>query len=181
MSRQSAEASAPERCAPGGGSSRATFACSERANSLSNALRRSSSRTSRAASASLAPCARSSAYRSSMCCANSSAISCSRSARRPSWARRSRTSLVQSGTGGSDDLADGVHELEPALALLLHGLAAGGGDVVVAAATLPRLLDPFALDPSALFHAIEQRIERRHLKLHDAAGARLDELAQLVA
>src|SRR5262249_55714455 len=50
-----------------------------------------------------------------------------------------------------------------------------------ATASLARAFYPAADDPSALFHAVEQGIERRDVEGEHAARSRLDELRQLVS
>ena len=60
----------------------------------------------------------------------------------------------------SSDAAHGLDECCPRLALLGQYAAPFPGHLVEPAAPLAGLLDPGALDPSALLEAIEQRIER---------------------
>src|SRR5690349_20637770 len=79
------------------------------------------------------------------------------------------------------DAVDRGDELAPARTLRLERLAAGGGELVVALAPLPRLLHPAADDPAAVLHLVQQRVERGDVEVQDAARARLDELLHLVA
>src|SRR5262249_62043945 len=50
---------------------------------------------------------------------------------------------------------------------------------VVAAPALAGFFDPAALDPAALFEAVEQRIQRSDTELEGAARPRPDQLAQV--
>src|SRR5213594_4463457 len=79
------------------------------------------------------------------------------------------------------DAADGQDEFAPRVALRCQDVGAHGRQPVVAAAALPRLLDPSPQDPAALLEAVEQRIQRGHAELEDATRPRLDQLAEVVA
>src|SRR5438552_49311 len=116
-----------------------------------------------------------------MCCDSSSTISASRAASSRRGSSRRRISALQSGMLHPRDAIDGRHELLPATAVREQQPFAFGGDAVIAAAPLPGLLDPAALDERAAFHAIEQRVERRDVESKDAARSRLDELGELVS
>src|SRR5882762_626207 len=87
----------------------------------------------------------------------------------------------QSGMFGLRDLVNGVDELAPVVTLCGEHVPAFGGQAVEAAPALARLLDPLARDPPALLEAIEEGIEGGDLELEAAAGACLDQLADLVA
>src|SRR6188768_605462 len=107
------------------------------------------------------------------------------------WARSSRSQVCLRGSGGvggrrlcmlvSGDTADGIDEGVPGLALAGEHLAALGRHLIEAPAPFAGFLDPGALNPAALFEAIEQRIERINVEDELAARARLDQLAELVA
>src|SRR5689334_8981328 len=121
----------------------------------------------------------------SRCWATSSMTSASSCGWSCAGATRARMSACQSnrslGITHPRDPVDGRHELLPALALRLERGAARGREAVEALAPLARFFHPAADDPAALFHAIEQGIERRDIEREHAVGARLDELLQLVA
>src|SRR5262245_9134129 len=95
--------------------------------------------------------------------------------------KRLRISALQSRISHPHDVAHRGDELAPALALRVEDRATVFGDGVVASAPLPRAFDPSTGDPAALFHAIEQGIERGDVKGEDAARPRLDELRDLVS
>src|SRR5690348_16178291 len=135
----------------------------------------------RVASSSLNPRARSASYRSPRCCASSSTISSSRPGSRRASARCLRTSLRQSRILHPRDLADGSHELLPAVPLCLERPLTTCRDAVVAPPPLTGLLHPSPLDPPSALHAIEHRVQRRDVKVQHAVGARLDQPAQIVA
>src|SRR5262245_24811286 len=86
-----------------------------------------------------------------------------------------------SGMFDSCDAVDRLDELAPRAALRRQHGGAGRRQPVVAAPALAGLLDPAALDPPALFEAIEQRIERRRAESEHAARSRFDQLAEVVA
>lgn len=69
----------------------------------------------------------------------------------------------------------------PVAALRQENLAASGRESVVAATSLTRLLDPFAFDPVAPFHAVEHWIQRRDVKPKLPTRTVIDQLADLVA
>src|SRR5512146_3506449 len=75
----------------------------------------------------------------------------------------------------------GSDKLQPCVALLCKHLAAGGGELVIAAAALPALLHPAALDPAALLQPVKQRIKRGDVETNGPAGLVLNELADLIA
>src|SRR5262245_29046454 len=100
------------------------------------------------------------------------------SASRPS---RARISARQSGIAGSRDVRDGLYELPPTQSLCFESLSPVASDRVIATAPLPGLLDPPADDPPALFHAVEQRIQRGDVEREHAARLGLNELRDLVA
>src|SRR5262245_65678303 len=79
------------------------------------------------------------------------------------------------------DAIDRVGDVPRRLALGLEHLLAGGGQAIVAAAALPAFLDPAPLNPAARLEAIEQRVERGDAEFEDAARARFDQLAEVVA
>src|SRR5262245_52266824 len=103
------------------------------------------------------------------CCAISSARSDSADAVSRRAARRSRTRLFQSGMFDPRNPADDRNEILPALLLGAQRLSALRGQAVVPAPPLVRLLDPSTLDPPLLFHAMQQRVKRRDMKLERPA------------
>src|SRR5205823_2819549 len=129
------------------------------------------------AAASVAPSARSSAYRSSRCCDSSSTISACRAGGRCRPTRRRSIARQKSGILDSGNAVDRGDELAPRPALRLEDGAARGRQTVVPAAALPRLLHPAPLNPSTLFEPVQQRIERGDPELEDAARTKLDQLA----
>src|SRR6516225_144622 len=105
---------------------------------------------------------------------------------RHSLSARSRTSFRHSRTSrscilDSGEFANELEELPPLLALRGEDLAAFRGDLVIAAPTLSRLLDPASLNPLALFQLVERRVERREVESQRTTGSRFDQLRQLVA
>src|SRR5262249_37153405 len=133
------------------------------------------------ASSSVAPAARASSTWSSRCWAISSTISASRVGTRRAGARRARMSSRNSRIFPSGDAGDGGHERLPGAAVAGEDLLSLGGELVEAAAPLARLLDPLSLQPAALLQAVEERVQRRDVELHHAAGQGVDEPRQLVA
>src|ERR1019366_1041850 len=109
-------------------------------------------------SADVAPPLCSSRYRSSACWANSSTISASRAGGRFKSDSCWRIAWFQSGILDSSDASDGLDEGLPALPLGSQDFAPLGGQPVITAAALDAFLDPPALDPAALFEAIQQRV-----------------------
>src|SRR5438132_14209809 len=95
--------------------------------------------------------------------------------------RRTRTISRQSGIVDTRDAADGAGELLPASALRGQYFPARGGDAVVAAAALAGFFHPSALDQTARFEPVKQRVERSGLKAQGAFGAARNQLADLVA
>src|ERR687883_1594761 len=79
------------------------------------------------------------------------------------------------------DAVDRQHELAPRTALGREHLPPLAREAVVAAAPLAGLLHPPPLDPAAPLELVEERVERGHVEPEHAAGAGLDQLAQLVA
>src|SRR5687768_590898 len=73
-----------------------------------------------------------------------------------------------SGMLPSRDLADCLHECLPSAALCRKHLAAGWRELVQASPTLTDLLRPAPIDPSSLFEPVQQRVERRGVKLERA-------------
>src|SRR5262245_39508526 len=78
------------------------------------------------------------------------------------------------------ELAERGDEAGPVGALLGEDAPAGLGDAVVTAAALARLLDPAPLDPAAILHAVERRVERGEREPEAAIRALLDEPRDLV-
>src|SRR5687768_5021397 len=142
---------------------------------------RNSASVRRVASSSAAPPAITSRQRSSRCCESSSTMSASRVGDSLSDDSRRRTSSDQSGMLASGDESHGLDERLPGLQLRGEHPAPLGRHGVEPAAPLARLLDPAALDPATLLEAVEQRVQRVDVERQVAAGARVDELAQLVA
>src|ERR1041384_2512949 len=69
----------------------------------------------------------------------------------------------------------------PSAALFVQDALPLSRQLIKAATTLARLLDPTPLNQTAPLQAIEQRIERRDGELQHAIGTLLDELRNLVA
>src|SRR5262245_58331120 len=118
---------------------------------------------------------------SARCCATSAAISARRTGGTPRPARRSSSSRRQLCMIEPGDTVDRGDEVLPPAALGREDLAPRGRQPVVAAAPLAGLLDPLAPDPAALLEPVQQRIEGRNAEAQRAAGAVLDQLADLVA
>src|ERR1019366_1083905 len=108
-------------------------------------------------------------------------ISASRAGARFKSANCLRIASFQSGIFHSSDAADGLDERLPALPLGSQDLAPLRGQPVIAPAALAALLHPSALDPAALFQAIQQRVQRRRVKTERALRSLLDQLADFVA
>src|SRR5262245_42603042 len=96
-------------------------------------------------------------------------------------ASRVRRSALQLGMVDPRQQAHRLYERLPVIALPGEHAPAFGGEAVEAAAPLAGLLGPPALQPAALLEPVEQGIERRDVELEAAAGALLDQLADLVA
>src|SRR5690348_8989168 len=79
------------------------------------------------------------------------------------------------------DAGDGRGELSPAFALLAENVAARFRNCVVTAAASSGALDPPSDDPAAIFHAVQQWVERRDVEVQDTLRARPDLLADLIA
>src|SRR5262245_3832891 len=79
------------------------------------------------------------------------------------------------------DLVDGADELFPATPLRRENAPALARQLVQAAASLPRLFRPAALNPAALLEPVEQRIERRGVKPDIAVRALLDQAGDVIA
>src|SRR5262245_27338774 len=73
-----------------------------------------------------------------------------------------------------------THELSPAIPLALKDAAAVGRDAVETPPTLTGLLDPTSLNQPASLELVEHRVQRRDVKLQDAAGSFFDQLPDLV-
>src|SRR5262245_36535582 len=97
----------------------------------------------------------------------------------PGTTRRRR--LRQSSITHSCDSGDGLREGDPPAAQVLERASPRRGDRVETTASLAGLFNPATGNPPAVFHAIEQRIERRDVKRQHAARPRLDELVELIA
>src|SRR6266545_4508428 len=89
--------------------------------------------------------------------------------------------IFQSGMFDSCDSCDEGDEIFPTLLLRTERLAPCGRERVIPAAALLGLLHPAAGDPAFGLEPMEQGIERRHVKAQRAAGARLDQLGDVVA
>src|SRR5262245_30493663 len=83
--------------------------------------------------------------------------------------------------GSGDDAVDGVDEIAPGASLRGEHARTRGRQLVEPPPPLTRLLDPAALNPAALFQSIQKGVQRRRAEREDAARARFDQLAQLVA
>src|SRR6185369_8045048 len=90
-------------------------------------------------------------------------------------------SAFHSGTFDSCDAVYRSHELFPPAPLGGEYFSAFTRQLVVTAAALTGLLDPSALDPSALLEPVQQRIKRRDVESKHAVRASLDQLADFVA
>jgi hypothetical protein len=80
-----------------------------------------------------------------------------------------------------DHAVERAKELLPDVALAREDAPTFGRDAVLAPAAAGGPLAPPPFDPAAAFQAIQQGIERRHLKADGAVRARLDLLGDLVA
>src|SRR6185369_2652102 len=114
----------------------------------------------RLASASFAPLLIARWYTSSRCWASSSTISASFGGDRFSPRSRSPISRFQSGMFESADAIDGFDKLAPTVPLCFEDLPTLSGQTIVTAPSLPGLLHPTALNPTALFEPVEQRVKR---------------------
>src|SRR5688572_9302168 len=110
-------------------------------------------------------------------------ISASRVGVSESEASRARRCSRQFGSGMVDsrDQAHRVDEGFPRFALAGENAAPLGGEAVEPAPPLAGFLHPLSLEPSALFEAIQQRIQRRDVEFELPGRLRLDELADLVS
>src|SRR5215472_10378823 len=81
----------------------------------------------------------------------------------------------------SRDAADCRYKLPPTFSLLLQDLLSSRRNPVIAAPPLVLALDPFALDPSPLLQAVEERVKRGHMKTHGSTGTGLDHAADVIA
>src|SRR5512133_828019 len=95
-------------------------------------------------------------------------------------ARRSRTSRRQSRMARSRDASDRRDEFLPALSLRVECPQPFSRDSVKTTPALARFLHPAPNDPAATFHAVQQGVERRHVKRQHTLRSRLDQLAELV-
>src|SRR6185312_11724602 len=94
---------------------------------------------------------------------------------------RNRAAIVHMGSRLPEDRADRAGEALPRRALLRQLLAVGCRDGVdLRAAASGRRFPPGA-DQSALFEAVERRIERAGVDVQDLMGRRLDTLGEVVA
>src|SRR5262249_48330392 len=105
---------------------------------------------------------------------------------RHSWSARARTRFRHSRSSrsripNSREIANQPEELLPLLPLRGEDFTSGGGDLVVAAAPLPRPLDPASLNQLPLFELVEGGVERGEVERQRAARPLFDELCQLVA
>src|SRR5580704_18913424 len=141
----------------------------------------SSSRAARKAESAECPSARSSSYRSSRCCAISSAISPSRAGDSFNGARRRRISGFQSGIFCLGDAIDAGYKFLPAAKLRSEDFAALARQTIVTATALPVFFNPASTQPATAFKTVEQRVERGDVKTHIAARALLDKFADFVA
>jgi len=76
---------------------------------------------------------------------------------------------------------ESVHEFPPGAALMFEGAAAFGSEAIEAAAALAGFFDPAAFYQALAFQAVEQRVERSHVKLELVVGLGFDELGELIA
>src|SRR4029453_18998278 len=81
----------------------------------------------------------------------------------------------------SRDAIESQKERLPDVTLALQDLAAASSQPVVAAATLPRLLDPASFNQSPVLESIQRWIQRGDVEADRAARAIGDELSDLVA
>src|SRR5687767_11931564 len=144
----------------------------------SPAHRAACSSTRRVASSIDAPSARAASYIACACCASSSTTP---SSAPPLLASAARTRVVQSfvlsmlsiasiplcrpsAPGEPGDTIQAEKERFPDAALAREHLPARRGEPIVAAPTLPRLLDPAPLDQPLFFEPVQRRIERGDVK-----------------
>src|SRR3954452_520538 len=119
-------------------------------------------------------------------CAASSSIVCAGSEGAPVFTACARTRAFHScciyplRVLDAGDLGQRRDETAPVGALLDEHAPPRVGNPVVAAAALPGLFHPPALDPAAIFEAIQRRVERREREPQAAAGPLLDQLGDLV-
>src|SRR5215213_10660067 len=64
----------------------------------------------------------------------------------------------------SGDAVDGLDKFAPAIALGREHLSACGRQAVVTTSSLSRFFDPAALNPTAFFESIEQRVKRSDIE-----------------
>src|SRR5688500_12022347 len=105
----------------------------------------------------------------------------SRSAVRVSSERRARTYAVQSRTAALHHRVDGGNVLAPRSALLVQHAASFCRQPVETAFALTGTLDPASLDQATAFEPEQRWIQRRERKRQPAAGAGLDQLADLIS
>src|SRR5215831_5356812 len=162
---------------PGTGVGAGLLSCRSSAINLPS---RASASAARRASSAERPSRRSSSKRSSRCWPSSSPISSWRAGSRSRPSSSARISLAQSAKFCRRDAIHRLDEGPPDAALLPENSPAGGRDPVIAAPPLPGLLHPAALHEAARFETIQQGVERRDVERERAAGALLDQLADLV-
>src|SRR4051812_12383432 len=113
-------------------------------------------------------------------------MSASRAGSSPSGPSRARTSRRQRSMVLVIGLAESRHAVQsrdegpPAAALGSEHLRPFSGEAIEPAAALAALLDPPALNQAAAFEAVEDGVERRHVKVELATRSLLDQARQLI-
>jgi hypothetical protein len=79
------------------------------------------------------------------------------------------------------DAVDSLDKHLPATTLRSQNFSPLWRQAVIAPPPLPALLHPSALNPTALFQPIEQRIERRRVEAERPSGTLFDQFADVVA
>src|SRR5262245_49783341 len=108
-------------------------------------------------------------------------MSASRAGSRESVERYGRRYAFQSGMIAPRDEPHGVDEGLPRLSLPGEHATTFRRQLIEAAPALAGLLDPLALEPSALLEAVEEWIQGREVEFQLSGRACLDQLAELVA
>src|SRR5262245_56962807 len=112
-------------------------------------------------------------------------ISASRAGSSASEASLARSAGVQCFEGSRmfrlRDASDRLDEVAPGVALNRQHSTAFWREAVIATPALSRPFDPLSVNPAALLEAIEERIERRDVKLQAAVRPAFDQLADFVA